>query len=409
MSNANGILDSKFIIMAKYSTSQVQTYIQCPLKYRYKYVDKIPVEEFVETADVILWKIVHSSLEKLYKDINNMKTPSKEQILEYYHWLRSEKEKEAKDKGWEIVIHGEYTVQDYKARWESYLKKYYDKHSPFEDIKVIDTELNFVFELEEGISFQWIIDRLDKVWDTFIISDYKTNKRLPTEDKDWYIEQLTLYGIGIRQKYWKYFEKMQAKLYFLHFDIEDERELTQEKLDQVLEKYKTIIKEIEKKKELFALWNKKVFEAKQWTLCRFCDYQSICPLFNYINTDDEVAGDLSLKTIKALVDEFVELKIQLSELQKKEDGLKEVFLEYVAQKDPSNEKWDYLLQWTEQDVKISTSPKFTITDKEKFLWKIKELWLFEKYADIQRQKVNEIFGKMSWWRCVLDKTKRGYF
>ncbi len=389
--------------MAKYSTSQVQTYIQCPLKYRYKYVDKIPVEEFIETADIILWKIVHSSLEKLYKDINNMKTPSKEDILVYYQWLRSEKEQEAKDRCWEIVIHGEYTLQDYKARWESYLRKYYDKHSPFEDIKVIDTELNFVFELEDNISFQGIIDRLDKVWDTFIISDYKTNKRLPTEEKDWYIEQLTLYGIGIQQKYGKYFNNLKARLYFLHFDIEDERELTQDRLDQVLEKYKTIIKEIEKKKELFSLGNKKIFEAKQGALCRFCDYQTICPLFNYINTDDEVAGDLSLKTIKSLVDEFVEIKIQLSELQKREEGLKDVFLEYVAKKDPLNDKWDYLLQGTTQDVKISTSPKFTVIDKEQFLSKIKEVWLFDKYADISRQKVNDLFGEK--WEVSIDDFK----
>ncbi|MBQ2600248.1 PD-(D/E)XK nuclease family protein [bacterium] len=40
--------------MSKYSTSQVQTYVQCPLKYRYHYVDKIPVPEFVETADTLL-------------------------------------------------------------------------------------------------------------------------------------------------------------------------------------------------------------------------------------------------------------------------------------------------------------------------------------------------------------------
>ncbi len=68
--------------MAKYTTSQVQAYIQCPLKYRYKYVDKIPVEKFVETADIILWKITHSRLAKIYKDINNIKTPSKELFLE---------------------------------------------------------------------------------------------------------------------------------------------------------------------------------------------------------------------------------------------------------------------------------------------------------------------------------------
>jgi ATP-dependent helicase/DNAse subunit B len=57
--------------MTKYSFSQVNTFTQCPLKYRYKYVERIPVGEFVETADTILGKIVHSSLEKLYKDINN--------------------------------------------------------------------------------------------------------------------------------------------------------------------------------------------------------------------------------------------------------------------------------------------------------------------------------------------------
>jgi hypothetical protein len=45
---------------------------------------------------------------------------------------------------------------------------------------------------------------------------------------------------------------MKAKLYFLHFDIEDERDLTEELMNTVLEKYKKIIKEIEHAKSQFA-------------------------------------------------------------------------------------------------------------------------------------------------------------
>jgi hypothetical protein len=44
-------------------------------------------------------------------------------------------------------------------------------------------------------------------------------------------------------------------------------------------------------------------------------------------------------------------------------------------------------------VKISSTPKFTVMDKEEFIAKIKKLGLFDKYADIARQKVNDLFGK----------------
>ena len=83
--------------MSKYSTSQVQTYVQCPLKYRYHYVDKIPTPEFVETADTLLGSLVHESLEKLYDDINLSKTPSKEGLINFYYNLWAEKETEAKE------------------------------------------------------------------------------------------------------------------------------------------------------------------------------------------------------------------------------------------------------------------------------------------------------------------------
>ena len=387
--------------MARYSVSQIQVYLQCPLKYRYRYVDKIPTPEFVETTDTLLGTLVHESLQNLYNNINIFKTPSKEEFIADYYNLRTKKEREMAENWWEILNHhSDLMIDDFKRRWEFYLSRYYDKHTPFKDIQVVSTEKQISFQLDEWINFLWFIDRLDKVWDTFVINDYKTNKNLPTEEKDQYVEQLTLYWLWIQQKYAKYFKNLKAKLYFLHFDIEDEWDITQEKLDEIKNKYLDIIKEIEQKKLQYAMWSKKLFEANQSSLCSWCDYQTICPLFTAINIDDEVEWELSDKSITMLVDEFVEICDKISELEKKKDWFREIFLKYVMMKDPNDEQSDYILSWTKQDVKISKSPKINVVDKDKFLQKIKSLWLFEEYADISWQNVNKLFFKS--WKVMLS-------
>ncbi len=387
--------------MARYSVSQIQVYMQCPLKYRYRYVDKIPISEFVETTDTLLWTLVHESLQNLYNNINVFKVPTKEEFISDYYALRDKKEKETSENWWEILNHHtDLTIDDFKRRWEVYLSRYYDKYSPFNDIQVISTEKQISFQLEEWINFLWFIDRLDKIWDTFVINDYKTNKNLPTEEKDQYIEQLTLYWLWIQQKYAKYFKNLKAKLYFLHFDIEDEREITQNKLDEIKVKYINIIKEIEQNKLQYAMWSKKIFEANQSSLCAWCDYQSVCPLFSVVNSDDEVEWELSDKSITALVDEFVEICDKISELEKEKELLKWIFQRYVIKKDPNDEKIDFILSGTNQNVKITKTLKMNVIDKDKFLEKIKSLWLFEEYADIPWQNVNKLFLKS--WKVRLS-------
>lgn len=388
--------------MARYSVSQIQVYLQCPLKYRYRYIDKIPTPEFVETTDTLLWTLVHESLQNLYNNVNIFKIPAKEEFIADYYGLWAKKEKETSENWWEILNHhSDLSIDDFKRRWEAYLSRYYDKHAPFKDLQVVSTEKQISFQLDEWVNFLWFIDRLDKVWDTFIINDYKTNKNLPTEEKDQYIEQLTLYWLWIQQKYAKYFKNLKAKLYFLHFDIEDEREITQEKLDEIKNKYLNIINEIEQNRVQYAMWSKKIFEAKQSPLCGWCDYQSICPLFSAINADDEVEWELSDKSIAALVDEFIEISDKISELEKQKDGLKWIFQKYVMKKDPNDEKSDYILSWSEYDVKVTKSPKMNVVDKDRFLQKIKDLWLFEEYADISWQNVNNLFIK-SWKVKLVD-------
>ena len=388
--------------MARYSVSQIQVYLQCPLKYRYRYIDKIPTPEFVETTDTLLWTLVHESLQNLYNSINIFKIPTKEEFIADYYNLREKKENEVGENWWEILNHHpDLTVDDFKRRWEVYLSRYYDKHLPFKDLNVIATEKQISFELDDWINFLWFIDRLDKVWDTFIINDYKTGKNLPsTDEKQQYVEQLTLYGLWIQQKYPGYFKNLKAKLYFLHFDIEDEWDITQENLDEVKNKYLNIIKEIEQNKVQYFMWSKKIFWVKQSSLCSWCDYQSICPLFCAINSigDDEI--ELSDKNITTLVDEFIEISNKISGLEKEKEWLKWIFQKYVIKKDPNDERSDFLLNGTNRDLKITKSPKISVIDKEKFLDKVKDLWLFEEYADISWQNINKLF--LESWKVRLS-------
>jgi hypothetical protein len=71
---------------------------------------------------------------------------------------------------------------------------------------------------------------------------------LPPEQKEEYIEQLTLYGLGVQQKYAKYFTNLKARLYYLHFDLVDEREITDASIQTVVKKYSDLIEKVEHKK-----------------------------------------------------------------------------------------------------------------------------------------------------------------
>jgi hypothetical protein len=60
-----------------------------------------------------------------------------------------------------------------------------------------------------------------------------------------YKEQLTLYGLGVKEKYGKYYDNLQARLHYLHFDLVDERAVTDELIQEVTNKYTGIVRDIE--------------------------------------------------------------------------------------------------------------------------------------------------------------------
>ena len=372
-----------------YSFSQIWVYQQCPKKYQYQYVDKLE-KEFKSSPDLILWTSVHGALERLYQQVNIFKIPNKKEVLNKFHEIWNDEINKAWD---ELLYKWDQREEDYIRRWEHYINDYYDKYSPFDWIKVIGTEVKMYFSLDienlEKNDFYWVIDRLDKEWDTYVINDYKTNKNLPPEDKQDYREQLTLYALWVKEKYGKYLKNIKAKLHFLHFDELDEWEVTDEVLNNVVEKYKKLTDEIDKAKAKYAESfnsDKTAFPTKANNFCRFCEYQNLCPLFLHMNYGDEVVSwwDLWETTIKKLVDKYVDISRQASELTKEKDSIKDILVEYA------NEKNFEQLFWNENALWLSESVNYSAKDKDEFIKYLKENWLYDKAADVPYYKINSL-------------------
>ncbi len=371
--------------MATYSFSQIQLFNQCNLRYRFKYIDKLQIEQEEETADLILGQIVHSVLEKLYKDINDFKEPVLQNYIDYYYSLREEKKNELQEKDQEIAIKSDSSLEDFINRGYYYITSYYNKNYPFENIKVISTEQFINFELDENIKFRWIIDRLDKVDDIFVINDYKTNKNLPTQDKQDYIDQITLYGFGIKQKYWKYLNKIKWSLHFLHFDIEDTREITDDLMDRVVNYYKDIIKDMESKKFAYNMWNKDAFVPTENQGCRFCEFRSICPLFAHASMDDEVISWMWETTIKNLVDEFGKLNEEITKLNKQKENLKNIISWYARENNLKR------LYWYNYKVSYYQGSTYKILDNDKTKELLEAKWKLQEVTDISTSKLWKFF------------------
>ncbi len=358
--------------MPVYSFSQINTFTQCPRKYRYQYVDKIPQWDFEQSPDLFLWKAVHEVLEMLYKRLNEMQKPTREDIIAWYDQLW-------KDRDDDVIILKEWqTKESYYRRGTIYLNEYRDNNSPFDDVRVIATEWRITFSLDDEwtLKFRWVIDRLDKEWSTLIINDYKTNKSLPAEDKTHYQEQMTLYALWVQQQYWKYWDAIKARLHYLHFDLVDEWDITDETLKPVVEKYTNHVRTIENKRFQHNMWDGDAFPPIENHWCRWCPYQSICPLFAHASMKEEV--QLGESTVTKLVDQYKRISDEVSSLEKQKKSLKQTLQQYIDQ------TWYLQLFGEDAVLKASKNTNYRIENHWALMQKVKELWVDQELVKVDR-------------------------
>lgn len=374
--------------MVVYSFSQINLYNQCPKKYQFRYIDWLE-REFETSPDLILWTSVHGALEWLYQQVSVLNTPIKADVLWKFHELWNNS---IADAGEKLIYKWDQHEEDYLRRWEKYLESYYEKYAPFKETIVVATESMMNFSLDknensENKQFRWIIDRLDKDQEgNFIINDYKTNKKLPPEWDDEYREQLTLYAYGVQQKYWKYLKNIKARILYLHFDITDEWEVTQEAIDNTVLKYTKDIDKIESSRFDYNMWVRNAFPTNQNAYCKYCEYQNVCPLRQHLNMEDEniTWGDLWETTIKKLVDLYAEYSQKATEANKEKEAIKEIIIDYAEQKGFEQIFWD------KYKLTVSKADNYSAKDIEVLKTFLEEKNLINDAMDIPYYKINAL-------------------
>lgn len=248
--------------MKLYSYSKLSTFEQCPLKFKFKYIDYLE-SDFEETIEGFLGKQVHKTLEWIYN--SQEKHFELDDIVKYFidSWNNNF--------NLDIKIIKQLPAEHYFNKGIKFLINYFLRNSPFKD-NTIATEKKVLINLDPKGEYKLMgyIDRLvhNPTTNIFEIHDYKTGTIKSPEmlDND---RQLALYSIAVRDS----FEDVNDIFLIWHF-LDYNQEIRSKRTLQELENLKKNVIELINKIE-----STTHFQANPGPLCNWCEFQSKCPAF----------------------------------------------------------------------------------------------------------------------------------
>jgi len=255
--------------MTQYSHSKLETFNQCPLKYKFKYIDNIKIEK--KSIEGFLGTKVHETLEWLYSQVKKEKIPTIDEIIIYY---ASSWEKDFKPEIY-FIVKQEFQIKDYFEKGIKFLLDYYQKNHPFNDNTIFTEKIvSILLDENENYKMVGVIDRVvyNKEKREYEIHDYKTANTLPTKEKIEADKQLPLYSIAIKNNYNA--DKIQLIWHYLAYNKKIYSKRTDEQLIQLKKETLELIKKIE---------NTKFFPYNKSILCDWCEYRDICMAFGNKN------------------------------------------------------------------------------------------------------------------------------
>jgi len=233
----------------KLSYTQLDTFLNCPLKYKFNYVYSIPIRP---VAPLRFGADMHDTLEEFYKLIKKSKTPSLDELLKIYlaRWnssgyVNKSQEMQYQKNGLEMLR------RFYKTNEEHFYPPLY-------------VEEEFLVEVGDS-QFKGFIDRVDELPDGGVeVIDYKTGTPKDQKFTDKSI-QLHLYAIACQEVL--NLEPRLLSFYFLTSNEKVSAICSHENIDETRAFIADTVKKIKSHH----------FEPNPGRRCRWCDYRIICP------------------------------------------------------------------------------------------------------------------------------------
>lgn len=296
------------------SYSALDTYRTCPLKYKFQEIDRIKVPK---SKEAVFGSVIHAAMKFIHTP--GILSPTLEQALDYF------------SKSWNSeVFADEFEERAAFSQGVAIIQDYYKKNDPAKT-NIVDLESRFNIEIgdaNETHIVAGIIDRIDKTDDGYEIIDYKTTKKMPSQEKVDNDVQLSIYLHAFLSRYPKEMEnldKIKVSLYYLKHGVKLTSARTLKQLKKSEQLFLDTIKIIESGK----------FEPVISPLCGWCGYQNRCPMWKHKFKE---LRKIDTEEVNKTIADYIEIKSamniskdKLAELQEKisaymdQEGVEQVF------------------------------------------------------------------------------------
>lgn len=285
------------------SYSALDTFLTCPRKYKYQIIDKIKTPK---SKEQFFGTLLHSTLKVIHTP--GILSPTLEQALDFY------------SKNWNAEVFDDTTEERSAfAQGVGMLQDYYKKNNPAE-LNIVDLESRFQVEIgpdDDKHIVSGIIDRIDKTGDGYEIIDYKTSRKLPSQERVDNDLQLSIYLAGFLKRYPKEAEnidKIKVSLYYLKHGVKLD---STRSLDQIKQSEQLII-------DLIGQINASKFEPTISGLCDWCGYQNICPMWKHKFKDKKEQVE-----VEKIIGEYITLKDEIKSKSDRAAEIQEVLGKYM--------------------------------------------------------------------------------
>jgi len=305
--------------MPVFSHSKLSTFENCPLKYKFHYLDKLSPEEELEGIEAFLGSRFHETMEWLYRAKKLSKIRSLEETLDYFTKVWKENWHEGVQ-----VVRKEFDARDYFNHGRKMVENYYNRVFVNDDSTTIALEKLVLFDLGEGVKVRGFIDRLSQDKNgVYEVRDYKTSGFLPTQKDVDGDRQLAFYQIAVQNDY-KDAKKVKLVWHFVAFDKDVVSTRGKKQLSQLKAETLALVKKIGKAGE------KGAFPPKKSQLCGWCGFRSICPAWKHVvkvefMPENQFAQDSGVQ----LATKYAGLHAKKTELEEKIGELREAITAYA--------------------------------------------------------------------------------
>jgi RecB family exonuclease len=296
------------------SYSGLEAFTTCPAKYKFQYIDRIKVPK---SKEAVFGTLIHECLRMFHEPTRS--TPlSEEELLRYFTekwdssiYRDSQEEAFAFHQGIEILKN--YYLQNQGLKFNIV-----NLETPFE-VPILESRAQA--NQQELHQITGRIDRIDKLTDgTFEVIDYKTTKKMPSQEEIDRNLQLSVYYLGVTNRWPSLQEQnrpVKLTLYYLRHGEKLSTIRTSQQIEESKERILSLINQIRESS----------FEPRSNPLCDWCQYQPYCPLFKhkFISQQSPAPDE---QQIKEVIKEYFEIKNRQDQDNKRIMELKGMINQY---------------------------------------------------------------------------------